>query len=75
MLDERPHKKLVLWQVAMEFVNLIYKLTDKFPKAEEFGLKSQLRRASVSIPSNIAEGLTQKQLLIKFTFLTLQMVH
>jgi len=47
---------LVAWQKAMELVNEIYKVSQKFPKEEMFGLTSQIRRASVSIPSNIAEG-------------------
>jgi len=47
---------LVAWQKAMELVTEIYKVSQKFPKEEMFGLKSQIRRAAVSIPSNIAEG-------------------
>jgi four helix bundle protein len=47
---------LAAWQKAMELVTEIYKLSQKFPKEEMFGLTSQIRRAAVSIPSNIAEG-------------------
>ena len=47
---------LVAWQQAMELVTEIYKVSQKFPKEEMFGLTSQIRRAAVSIPSNIAEG-------------------
>jgi four helix bundle protein len=47
---------LVAWQKAMELVTEIYQVSQKFPKEEIFGLTSQLRRAAVSIPSNIAEG-------------------
>ena len=47
---------LVAWQKAMELVTEIYKVSQKFPKEEMFGLTSQIRRAAVSIPSNIAEG-------------------
>ncbi|WP_449401572.1 four helix bundle protein [Chryseobacterium wanjuense] len=49
-------KELLVWQKSIDFVTEIYKITDAFPKEETFGLKSQIRRASVSIPSNIAEG-------------------
>ena len=47
---------LVAWQKAMELVTEVYKASQKFSKEEMFGLASQIRRASVSIPSNIAEG-------------------
>jgi four helix bundle protein len=47
---------LVAWQKAVELVTHIYQLTRTFPKEEMFGLTSQIRRAAVSIPSNIAEG-------------------
>ena len=53
---EKPHKKLDVWQAAMKSAVMIYKLTDRFPEEEKFGLVSQMRRASVSIPCNIAEG-------------------
>ena len=50
------HKKLDTWKKSVYFVSLIYKLTAKFPDSEKFGLTSQLRRAAVSMPTNIAEG-------------------
>ena len=50
------YKDLVVWQKAMLLVTEIYRLTRTFPKDEVFGLSSQLRRAAVSVPSNIAEG-------------------
>jgi four helix bundle protein len=53
---EKPHKKLDVWQAAMKSTTVIYKLTNKFPEEEKFGLVSQMRRASISIPCNIAEG-------------------
>ena len=53
---EKPHKRLVAWQKAMELVVLIYDLTKAFPKEEVYGLTSQMRRAAVSVPSNIAGG-------------------
>lgn len=50
------HKELIVWQKSMDLVELVYVLANKLPKSEEFGLASQLKRCSVSIPSNIAEG-------------------
>ncbi|MDP2671666.1 MAG: four helix bundle protein [bacterium] len=50
------YKELTVWQRSIELVEEIYKLTAKFPKEETYGLVSQLRRAAVAIPSNIAEG-------------------
>lgn len=49
-------KNLNIWKLALDLANEVYNLTDQFPKNEEFGLKSQLRRCSVSVASNIAEG-------------------
>ena len=52
----RPHEKLEVWTQAVEFVVNIYRITECFPKEEKFGLTSQIRRAAISIPANIAEG-------------------
>lgn len=62
MAGIKTFEELLVWQKAHELVLIIYKLTNDFPKCEEFGLKSQLRRAGVSIPSNIAEGFKRKSL-------------
>lgn len=53
------YKELVVWQKAFGLCLDIYKATAKFPRAELYGLVSQLRRAAISIPSNIAEGHTR----------------
>jgi len=52
----RPHEKLDVWQRGIELVLATYKATATFPRDERFGLTSQIRRAAVSIPANIAEG-------------------
>ena len=52
----RKHHDLKVWQQAMSLVTMIYKITSSFPNEEKFGLTSQMRRAAVSVPSNIAEG-------------------
>lgn len=56
----RPHYRLEVWQDSMELVDMVYKITRNFPNEERFGLVSQMRRASISIPSNIAEGAARK---------------
>jgi len=52
----QSYKQLIAWRKAMEFVTEIYHATRTFPRDEMYGLTSQLRRAAVSVPSNIAEG-------------------
>ena len=56
----RTHKDLDVWKKSIDFVTQLYKVTDVFPKEEIYGLTNQLRRAAVSIPSNIAEGAARK---------------
>lgn len=50
------YNDLIIWKKSMELAKVIYTLTDKFPKDERFGIISQMRRATISIASNIAEG-------------------
>jgi len=50
------YRDSIAWQKSMELTAMVYKLTQKFPSEERFGLTNQLRRAAVSVPSNIAEG-------------------
>ena len=52
----QPHKRLECWKKGVEIAKLIYKVTESFPKSEIYGLTSQMRRAAVSVSSNIAEG-------------------
>ncbi len=52
----RSHTDLDVWQESIQFVTAVYEFTRRFPKEEIYGLTSQLRRAAVSVPSNIAEG-------------------
>ena len=56
----RTHKELTDWQKSFEFCKLIYSETKRFPAEERYGLISQLRRAAVSVPSNIAEGYNRR---------------
>ena len=53
-------KDLKVWQLAMRLVEAVYALTKNFPREEAYGLTSQMRRAAISIPSNIAEGHTRR---------------
>ena len=55
-MSQKRYQELIVWQKAMELSKAIYRVTKSFPADERFGLASQLRRASVSVPSNIAEG-------------------
>ena len=69
----RTHKDLDIWKLGIELVELIYKICEKYPNEEKFGIVSQIKRASVSIPSNIAEGSTrnsQKE-FIQFCYIAL----
>ena len=57
---KRAHKRLDVWRESMTLATDIYKLTELFPKSEIYGLASQMRRAAVSVPSNIAEGAARR---------------
>ena len=56
MSEIKSHRDLLVWQKAVELALHLYEITKNFPPEERFGLTSQMRRAAVSIPSNIAEG-------------------
>nr|WP_319394697.1 four helix bundle protein [uncultured Desulfobacter sp.] len=55
-MQVKSYKDLIVWQKSMDLVEMIYQVTKSFPKDEQYGLTNQLRRAAVSVPSNIAEG-------------------
>ena len=56
LMRESPHRGLEAWKKGMELVEDIYRVTKNFPEDEKYGLVSQLRRAAISVPSNISEG-------------------
>jgi four helix bundle protein len=67
----KSFEDLVVWQKAHQFVLQVYAMSEAFPKAEMFGLTSQLRRAAVSIAANIAEGFKKQGKLDKARFLNI----
>jgi len=71
--EVRNHKDLEVWKKSMDLVSNIYKITESFPNKELYGLTNQIRRAAVSIPSNIAEGAARssKKEFIQFLFIAL----
>jgi four helix bundle protein len=64
-------EQLIVWQKAHQYVLGVYRFTDKFPRTEIYGLTSQLRRAAVSIPANIAEGFKKRGRADKVRFLNI----
>ena len=67
-MNERPHKKLKIWAKIIRVIEDIYTITGKYPKEEIYGLTSQMRRAAVSIASNLAEGFARKGINEKIQF-------
>jgi len=59
-MDSRPHRDLEVWKKSMLLTKNIYEATTVFPKTEVYGLTSQMRRAAVSVPSNLAEGAARR---------------
>jgi four helix bundle protein len=66
---DKSYHKLIIWEKFRELLLLTYKLTEKLPKSEEFGLKSQMRRAVVSVMSNFVEGYMKKSVKEKIHFM------
>jgi four helix bundle protein len=64
----RNYRELIAWQKAMDLVQRVYEVTACFPKEEMYGLTCQVRRAAVSIPSNIAEGQGRRTTVSFFSF-------
>ena len=67
----KSFRDLIVWQKAHQLVLEVYRFSSTFPKSETYGLVSQLRRASVSVPANIAEGFEKKSLADKVRFLNI----
>lgn len=67
--QESGYRKLIVWKEAKNLTVLVYLLTEEFPRSEEFGLKGQMRRASVSVMSQIAEGWLRRSVKDKLHYL------
>jgi four helix bundle protein len=70
-IPAKSFEDLIMWKKAHQFVLAVYRYTENFPKQEMYGLVSQLRRAAVSIPANIAERFKKKSKLDKARFLNI----
>lgn len=57
---ERAHKKLDVWKMSIQLAKAIYDITGRYPREEQYGIISQMRRAAASVPANIAEGAARK---------------
>ena len=71
----KKFQDLIVWQKSHKFVLEIYKLTQNFPKTELYGLTSQIRRAAISIPANIAEGFKRRGNKDKLRFFNISYVN
>lgn len=71
MGEEKNYQDVIVWQKAMDSVVEVYRLTKKFHKGEFYGLTNQIRRAAISIPSNIAEGHTRNSRSEYLNFLSI----
>jgi four helix bundle protein len=68
---KRKHHDLLAWQQSIALVKIIYRLTENFPQSELYALTSQMRRAAVSVPANIAEGMGRNSTKELLQFLTM----
>ena len=69
MGEIKTYRDLIAWQKSMDLVRVVYRVTARMPESERFGLTNQMRRAAVSIPSNIAEGYARQTTLDYIKFL------
>lgn len=67
------HKELDVWKRSMDLAESIYRISERFPAHENYGLTSQMRRAAVSIPSNLAEGFARKSMREFLQFLNISL--
>lgn len=72
-MEMKPHQNLVAWQVSCQLVKELYLATALFPASEKFGIVSQIRRAAISIPANIAEGAGRQSMKEYQHFLSISM--
>ena len=68
-MEIKGYRKLVVWQEAKKLVTAVYRLTENFPRAEDYALKGQMRRAAVSVLANLSEGWLRRSVKDKLHFL------
>jgi len=68
---KRKHHDLIVWQQGIVLVKEVYRLSNGFPESEKFGLSNQMRRAAISVPANIAEGVGRNSLKERIRFLAI----